>query len=65
MTNEQVKKLSKIAELMHGELCNCDDKYCTLENEIFNWLYNGDAENLTEADVPDLIGEWREYDGQL
>jgi hypothetical protein len=56
-------KLLKIAEQMHSELCGCDDKNCTLTDEIYDWLYNGDAASLTYGDLPDLIEEWKEYSG--
>jgi hypothetical protein len=55
--------LLNIASQMHSELCGCDDKNCTLTDEIFDWLYNGDAALLTESDIPDLLKEWREYTG--
>jgi len=53
----------EIAQKMHDEVCGCDDKTCTLTDEIYDWIYNGDAHNLTLDDVPDLVGEWKEYVG--
>lgn len=59
------KLLLKIAQTMHGELCDCDDKTCELTGEIYDWLYNADQPDaLTLEDVPALIKEWKEYDGQ-
>jgi hypothetical protein len=54
----------RIAEQMHSELCGCDDKTCTLTDEIYDWLYNGDATFITNADVPGLLKEWKEYVGE-
>lgn len=53
------QNLLNIAHLMHGELCNCDDKTCTLEGELYDWLHDGDAASLTEVDVPALVKEWQ------
>jgi hypothetical protein len=61
MTTEN---LLTIAEQMHSELCGCDDKTCMLTDEIYDWLYNGDAAYLADVDVPDLIKEWKEYTGE-
>ena len=55
--------LNKLTELIHAEVCGCDEKFCDAATEIYNWLANGDAQNLTEADVPDLVAEWNEYSG--
>jgi hypothetical protein len=57
-------KLLKIAEQMHSDLCGCDDKNCTLTYEIYDWLYNGDTAAVANATVPDLLKEWKEYEGQ-
>jgi hypothetical protein len=55
------KKLLKLAEMIHALVCGCDDKRCNITNEIYDWLYNGDAHHLTESDVPALVAEWRSY----
>lgn len=61
----ETSMLIKLTDLMHGEICGCDDKHCEWPGEIYDWLSNGDAQNLTEADVPDLVHEWNEYCGMV
>lgn len=61
MAHNDEYRLTEIARAMHGEICDCDDKTCEMTTEIYDWLYNGDAANLTMADVPDLVKEWKEY----
>ena len=57
------KMLNKLANMVHNEVCGCDDKTCETPQEIYDWLANGDAQHLTEADVPALVAEWKEYEG--
>jgi hypothetical protein len=51
---------------MYTELSGADNRQEReeLTHEIYDWLRNGDAANLTLADVPDLVNEWREYAGE-
>lgn len=61
------KTVSKeIAEAMYRELACADSvqEKTLLVDEICDWLYNGDNPCYTMADVPDLLKEWREYEGQ-
>jgi len=59
------ERLLAIAQAIHSEVCGCDDKSCTTTDEIYDWLYNGDnPDSYTLADVPDMIAEWKEYEGQ-
>ncbi len=52
-------RLLALAEAIHGEVCGCDNKRCTLTGEIYDWLYSGDVDD--DATVDDLVAEWREY----
>lgn len=61
MDDEQAMK---IARLVHGELCTCEKDGCSLVDDLFLWIANGDAQELTEADVPALAAEWREWGGE-
>lgn len=50
----------ELARSVHSEVCGCDDKRCSVTNEIYAWLVEGDrGESST---VEQVIAEWREYD---
>lgn len=59
MDNETEERLLSIARQMHGDLCDCDDKRCTLTGEIYDWLVEGDLDD--NPSVEQLVSEWREY----
>lgn len=63
---EMDNNLLEIANAMYRELSGADNRQekAELVDEIYNWLREGDAKNLTLADVPDLLNEWREYSGE-
>jgi hypothetical protein len=53
------ERLVALAHAIHGEVCDCDDKGCTVESDMYAWLEAGDAgEGRT---VADLAAEWRDY----
>jgi len=64
--DEMNDNLLAIANEMYRELSGADNRQekAALVGEIFDWLREGDAKNLTLADVPDLLNEWREYSGE-
>lgn len=64
--NKMNDNLLAIANAMYRELSGADNRQekAELVDEIYNWLREGDAKNLTLADVPDLLNEWREYSGE-
>ena len=39
--------LQELAHYIHGEICDCDDKYCTIETEILDWLKMGNPLGMT------------------
>ena len=51
-------RLLALAESVHREVCGCDSKRCNLTSEIYDWLTDGDVDDMS---VDDLVAEWREY----
>ena len=51
-------RLLALAEAIHTEVCGCDSKRCSLVSEIYDWLTDGDTDDMS---VDDLVAEWREY----
>jgi hypothetical protein len=47
-------RLQELAQKMSAE-CGYPVK------ELYDWLYNSNASGCTEADVPNLVAEWKEY----
>lgn len=43
--------LEDLAHFVHGEICNCDDKTCTVETDVLDWLKAGDPYGMRIADV--------------
>ena len=53
-------KVLELAIAIHAEVCGCDDKHCSIPQEIYDWLANGDLDG-TET-IEELVGMWHEYD---
>ncbi len=49
--------LRDIADAMHIEICGCDDTRCTLEWEIYEWLYPGAFDDRPYT-IAELVAEW-------
>jgi hypothetical protein len=43
--------LNDLAHFVHGEICDCDDKTCTVETEILEWLKEGDPHGMTVGEI--------------
>ena len=56
---EHDPKLVALTREIHGEVCGCDDKRCTLHQRIYDWLAEGDLSDNPSVD--DLVTEFREY----
>ncbi len=54
--------LRSITWKLHGEVCDCDSKRCTLWSEIHDWLADGDF-NLQPYMLVELVTEWKAYAG--
>ena len=54
------ERLLSLSREIHGEVCGCDNKRCTVTGEIYDWLESGDGgEGRAMAD---LVTEWQELD---
>jgi len=49
-----------IAKRIHGEVCDCDDKNCTITGEIYDWLVMGDVTPDNAPPLQELVDEWNE-----
>ncbi len=52
-----------VACALHGEVCDCDDKRCTVESDMRDWLAGGSYEQRPYT-IAELAAEWREYSSQ-
>ena len=49
--------LEHLARFIHGEICDCDDKNCTIETEILDWIKDGDPFGMTVKELTDEAHE--------
>ena len=50
--------MQEMAQEIHSLVCNCDDKQCTLVQEIYDWLADGYLDGSETAFG--LAVEWKE-----
>lgn len=52
--------LTSVTWQLHGEVCDCDCKHCTVWSEIYSWLEDGDYEQRPYT-LAELVAMWQDY----
>lgn len=55
------KQIIELANKLHGEVCDCDDKRCQVRADIEEWMFEGDAELMAKVTLKELVAAWNEF----